>query len=855
MGAFERPGSRWGPVAGLLCPRMLKNTLEERDLTGTADPPRAHPASVFPFSGAVLVACMGLLVARPWWVRPALGEKFAFSSYLRKGCVLTIPEGFSRMSPRVARPGPPFCAQRLLSLVYRGPRLPAPSSRRDHAGQSFVDPPLCGALSGELFLVVGKGRAHTRVRGTPLTPRVAVGRGGWEGGGGLPVSPASRFPPVPSVACVPLSVASTSWPLPWRGRLPRVVRAVCPRACAVVASPPLPRQRSHGWWKSREPSSPPRGPGGSASRGVDLALGGRLFWGNGGWAASGASSDVGTRCRSRVFVGWHRCLHRSSRVGVFSGSRGGPLFPGRLGAAGVVGLLQGVVCSVIPAGSPRVPGRRPRALPAPCEAPSAGGRRGRSCRSTALVLPSRSPSPPAGGPYLPLASSGRSAAVLPDPPCIGGAAGHARAGGRRRGAWGKGPPGRREKLWFGGRPGPRGRGAASRVVSGGCVRGESCPARKRKEASGRCLRRLVGSVGRGAFGGLVRPRRPLGRRALGDCRGAKVGAWAVRRTRARVPVWRWGLRSMSIPSSPRGPASLRGLGPPRSSLAGSKVAGRPPPLLLRLSRDDAAPCSRWVRPLPPLLAGGWPPSGLPPVPVGVVPLPPVRGPPTPPGGVGGFPVSPTLRLALPCAWGGPLRLRLPASPAASAGAVVPGEVPACVASGERVLLAAVRRGGVVGFRRVAFPVPPPPSPARPSRAPSHHAPLPRLLRAPVRSTSWLFPMPTGGKKRGEERRGGGVGGQRRSGGVAVGAVLARLRVLLRARADGCRHPFVVGSGRSRLPFSPPARPRSSPCTALPPSLLSRSLSLSLFLFPAVPAGFARAPTWLILPVAYACLKD
>lgn len=51
-----------------------------------------------------------------------------------------------------------------------------------------------------------------------------------------------------------------------------------------------------------------------------------------------------------------------------------------------------------------------------------------------------------------------------------------------------------------------------------------------------------------------------------------MGAWALSRTRVRVPVWRWGLRSVSLP--PRCPEARppfrRGLGPPLSPLAGSK---------------------------------------------------------------------------------------------------------------------------------------------------------------------------------------------------------------------------------------------------------------------------------------------
>lgn len=68
-------------------------------------------------------------------------------------------------------------------------------------------------------------------------------------------------------------------------------------------------------------------------------------------AASGATSDVGTHCRSGVFVGRHRCVGIGlSRVGVASsGSRGAVVF--RVGSALQVWWdCSGEWCSVIPAG-------------------------------------------------------------------------------------------------------------------------------------------------------------------------------------------------------------------------------------------------------------------------------------------------------------------------------------------------------------------------------------------------------------------------------------------------------------------------------------------------------------------------
>lgn len=84
------------------------------------------------------------------------------------------------------------------------------------------------------------------------------------------------------------------------------------------------------------------------------------------------------------------------------------------------------------------------------------------------------------------------------------------------------------------------------------------------------------------------------------------------------------------------------------------------------------------------------------------------------------------------------------------------------------------------------------------------------------------------------------------GGVAVGAVLARRRVILRARGRVPVTPFVVGSGRSRLPFSLPARPpalaaaRASPAR-LPAARSLRPLPALSLDFPPVPASLALLP--------------
>lgn len=234
-----------------------------------------------------------------------------------------IPRGVSPgWSPRVPALTA-FCARSVCSLS----RLPRPAPPRSEfeegsrGGQSFVDRPLCGArwerlVSGGRWR--GKGRAHARVCGTPLTPRVVAGRGVLEGRRWVPGPTRLPVSPVPSVACASLPRASTSRPLSRRGR---VVCGACrvlsgESGCRLVPPPStaaFPRPV-----ESREPSSPPpRGSGGSVTRGVGLALGGGLFLGERRSAASGASSDVGTRsaaaAASRAVSGGLRAGGKSPR--------------------------------------------------------------------------------------------------------------------------------------------------------------------------------------------------------------------------------------------------------------------------------------------------------------------------------------------------------------------------------------------------------------------------------------------------------------------------------------------------------------------------------------------------------------
>lgn len=391
-----------------------------------------------------------------------------------------------------------------------------------------------------------------------------------------------------------------------------------------------------------------------------------------------------------------------------------------------------------------------------------------------------------------------------------------------------------------------------------------------------------------------------------------MGAWALSRTRVRVPVWRWGLRSVSLPLAAPRPglpfdAGSAPLSPPSRGQSRSSTSSPPPPPV----RARASPprVRRWACPHPPLLAGGRPPSGLPPLPVGVVSLPPVHGPPTPPEGVGGgFPVSPTLRLACPCAWGwarcgprppvspGRIRRRGRARYGPRRGPVV-GSV-----SPSRRLGTGVSPGSDGWPSRFCPRRPPPVRPAPLSRSEGVLS-FPRVDRRrsllsppPSAPVLPLVPRPVRPARPGSSRcrggRGGGEGtgkGGREEGGVAVVwrwcrgrkrrvgrgtgavvAVLSRATGCLCARADGCRTPRSGGvPGRSRLPFARPARPRSpSPPARASPApfpgrrrspapLYSLPLSLALSLSPAsrrVSASLALL-TWLILPVAYACLKD
>ena len=368
--------------------------------------------------------------------------------------------------------------------------------------------------------------------------------------------------------------------------------------------------------------------------------------------------------------------------------------------------------------------------------------------------------------------------------------------------------------------------------------------------------------------GLVRPRRPPGSRARGSlpgCQGGRPGSEA--NPSVCDPVWRWGLRSMSLqpPPSPRcvWPSAAGSAPAPRPFLAGLRVARRPSPLLLRLSRRRG-PSSRWVRP-PPLLVGRRPPPGLPPSPVGVVS--PARSWPSVPArrGRGGSRLPRRCASLAVCCRGARCGPRPPVSSAASAPArprAVAVSGPDVVSRRDRVRLATA---GTRGCRRVptgglpgsAPVVSRPPVPRLPVRAAVVHSGgrrgsassrLPRRPRSPPAAPRpvWpadpkALPMPTGWGG------GGGVCGKGRKGGGGEGGVRAP-----GARARG-RVPDPVGGVRPpELPFRARCRARRpvrSPARSVP-SLLPRVPSLS----PRRPSRL-RSRSYLVDPASSICLSQ
>lgn len=272
------------------------------------------------------------------------------------------------------------------------------------------------------------------------------------------------------------------------------------------------------------------------SRGLGLALGGGRLSGR---PAVGRVRRVVGRRDPLPLEGLRRSASVCVRTGLPScwrllGLPGGRRF--RVGSApqaGVVGLRRDV-CGVIPARLPRVARSPTRAVSRwPCvRAPSVGG--GACCGrplppSPALVLPCRSHSPPRRRFSLAAVSSPWPARGRAVGPPVWGAAGRAPVpGGRRGSGFGGEKPVRRAGRSCGleGRPGPAAV-AASRVVSEAACEGTFPREGLEKEASG-CRPAGGGSVGPGACGGSSGPAVPPWSRALGACRGAKVGARAVR---------------------------------------------------------------------------------------------------------------------------------------------------------------------------------------------------------------------------------------------------------------------------------------------------------------------------------------
>lgn len=187
------------------------------------------------------VACTEPLAARRCWVRPALSEEFAFSSYLRKGPLRSL-RGFSRMVPSADRPDRLLCAAFALSstATRASPLRVRGGITRDGALSTGRSAELVGRwVSGGRWW----GRAvHTPACAVPPSPRgVVAGRVGLEGRRWAPGPTRLPVSPVPSVACASLPRASTSQPLLRRGRVACGVCRVLSGECGCRLVPP-----SHG---------------------------------------------------------------------------------------------------------------------------------------------------------------------------------------------------------------------------------------------------------------------------------------------------------------------------------------------------------------------------------------------------------------------------------------------------------------------------------------------------------------------------------------------------------------------------------------------------------------------------------
>lgn len=283
------------------------------------------------------------------------------------------------MVPSSGTPAIAFCAKRLLS------RLPRPAPPRSEFGEGLRGAELVVLpCAPELWVLWwwrwGEDRARARVRGTsPLTPSESLRDGERKGGGGLPVPP---VPPVPR-PCLPsrasLPRASASWPLPRRGCAARDALRCALGLCGCRLAPPSSAAFPRLVESQESPS--PLGAGRTRVSRDGPRSRGRPVLGERRLVASGASSDVGTRCRLRVFGGRHRCRRGSLSCWCLTRAPVGPLGFRSARHRGRGGTAQGV-CSVIPAGLPRVPGRRPSGLSVPCR----GTFRGRPVAATPAVV-------------------------------------------------------------------------------------------------------------------------------------------------------------------------------------------------------------------------------------------------------------------------------------------------------------------------------------------------------------------------------------------------------------------------------------------------------------------------------------
>lgn len=243
------------------------------------------------------------------WVRPALSEKVLPSlAIFWKGCwVSGVSPGWSpRAAPpaRVAFTLPSTAARASPLRVWGGITR----------GRACLSSRRCCGAAVWFRLCGGWGRGPACAAHPPPSPaRVAVewgvGRRRW--------APGSQPSPVlhpclPSRASLPLASTTLAAPATRPCAVCGACRVLSGFVRVAASSPPLPRQRSHGWRNCGNVLPLLHGAevvcvwrDGFSLSGAGRCVGERLL------AASGASSDAGTHCRSCVFVGRHRCVSAS----------------------------------------------------------------------------------------------------------------------------------------------------------------------------------------------------------------------------------------------------------------------------------------------------------------------------------------------------------------------------------------------------------------------------------------------------------------------------------------------------------------------------------------------------------------